>query len=67
MGIVVAVVAGVKAVASAVAGVLGFTAVGVATGSVAAGVQSVVYGAAVTTGGLFAGAQSLAMTGAAVL
>ena len=55
MGIVVAVVAGIKATASAVAGALGFTAVGVAKASVAAGVQSAVCGAAVTKGSLFAG------------
>lgn len=40
---------------------LGFSAVGPVAGSIAAGIQSVVYGGAVAKGSLFAAAQSAAM------
>jgi hypothetical protein len=43
-------------------GVIGFAATGPVAGTIAAGVQSVFYGGAVTSGSWFAIAQSIAMT-----
>lgn len=64
------VVGGTVAVAPALAigglGLLGFSAAGPVAGTVAAGVQSAVYGGAVGSGSLFAIAQGAAMGGIAV-
>ncbi|KAG8728890.1 hypothetical protein FRC10_004487 [Ceratobasidium sp. 414] len=46
--------------------ILGFTATGVAAGSIAAGIQSVVYGGAVSAGSWFAIMQSVGATGTIV-
>ncbi|KAL5501308.1 hypothetical protein ACEPAH_8568 [Sanghuangporus vaninii] len=48
-------------------GVLGFSAIGPVAGSVAAGIQSTVYGGAVGAGSLFAFCQSLTMGGAGAM
>ncbi|CAE6440975.1 unnamed protein product [Rhizoctonia solani] len=45
---------------------LGFTTAGIAAGSIAAGIQSVVYGAAVPAGGWFATMQSIGAIGTIV-
>ena len=42
---------------------LGFGPGGIIAGTIAAGIQSVIYGAAVPAGGWFAGLTSMAMTG----
>ena len=58
-------VGGVAAVVGApiVLSVTGFTAKGVAAGSIAAGIQSAVYGGAVASGSIFAGLQSAGAAG----
>lgn len=61
---------GTVAVAPALAvgglGLLGFSAAGPVAGTVAAGIQSAVYGGTVASGSLFATAQAAAMGGIAV-
>jgi len=54
------------AVAVVVLGLLGFGAAGVVAGSIAAGIQSVVYGGAIVSGSAFALAQAAAMGGIVV-
>ena len=50
-------------VAGAALGAVGFTSAGVAVGSIAAGIQSAVYGGSVAAGSLFALCQSAGATG----
>jgi len=59
---IVAVAVGAPALAKAALACVGFTKVGIAAGSLAATVQSVVYGGLVPAGGAFALLQSSAMT-----
>ena len=56
-------VLGAPVVAGAALGAVGFTSAGVAVGSIAAGIQSAVYGGSVAAGSLFALCQSAGATG----